>query len=454
MRNRTGLVALIVVIIVAVGLAAWWWLRPEAEPTASTAVSPAASTGSSVPASSGAAASAELPAVRAVTVSEGTTGRTVRLTGTVMPQRDVTLVSKVPGTVEWVAGDLGDPVEADQAVVRLDSTELTLAMAQSQAQLAGAEANLARLEAGASDEEIAQVRAGVEQAELALTRISDTLARQEQLFAQGIIPEETLLSLRMEYDMARLQYETVQQQLQLVLRGATDEERRAVRAQVEQARVAVRLAEQQLADTVIRAPFSGLLAIRPVQVGSLIGAGTPVAHVVDIDQVFIEAGVSERDINHLSVGQSVLVRVDALGDTPVPGVVDAVAPVADQQTRNFPVRFRVDNADHLLKPGMIARVEVQLDAASIGPAVPQAAVVQRGGRSVVYLLDTDASGRFVVRERPVTVGTPTAGLVAVSGVSVGEVVVLAPDTLRDGSVVNPIELDGGAFDAGVIGGGV
>lgn len=371
-----------------------------------------------------------------------------------MPQHDVTLVAKVPGTVQWVVGEMGTRVEADEPVVRLDDTELSLALAQSEAILVAAEANLARLEAGAQAEEIAQVRAGVEQAEVALTRIGDTLARQEQLFAQGIIPEETLLSLRMEYEMARLQYETVQQQLQLVTRGATEEERRAVRAQVQQAEVAVRLAEQQLADTVIRTPFSGLLAIRPVQVGSLIGAGTPVAHVVDIDQVVIETGVSEREVNRLSLGQSVQVHVDALGDVPMPGVIAAIAPVADQQTRNFAVRIRVDNPDHILKPGMIARVDVALDASATGPSVPQSAVVQRSGHPVVYVLENEPSGEFVVRERPVDVGSPASGLLSVVGVAVGDTVILAPDTLRDGMVVRPVELDGAAFASGVDGGGI
>src|SRR5690606_30613728 len=104
----------------------------------------------------------------------------------------------------------------------------------------------------------------------------------------------------------------------------------------------------------------------------------------DIDQVIVEAGVGERDVNQLAVGQPVRVYVDALGGGAVAGVVDAVAPVADQQTRNFTVRFRVDNPDHRLKPGMVARVEVDLEGVPVGAAVPQSAVVQRSGRSVVY----------------------------------------------------------------------
>lgn len=467
MRNRTGLVVLVVAIIVAVGGLAWWWLRPQDEVGVDGAFSPAVSaTVASQPVGSPAATTAaqsptvgEIPSVRVAVASEATAARVARFTGNVLPQRDVTLVAKVPGTVQWVAGDMGDQVEAGAPVVRLDATELSLALAQSEAQLEAAEANLARVVAGATEEELAQARAAVQQAELAVERLGDVLSRQEQLFAQGVIPEETILSVRTEYEVARLQYETAKQQLQRVERGATEEERRAVRAQVQQAEVAVHLAEQQLADTVIRAPFSGLLAARPVQVGTLVGAGTPVAAIVDIEQVIIEAGVSEREINQLAVGQPVRVFVDALGGAQFAGVVDAVAPVADQQTRNFPVRFRVDNSEHLLKPGMIARVEVVLDDAPVGVAVPQAAVVQRGGRSVVYVLESTGSGvgvsgQHVVRERAVTVGTPTAGLVAVTGVSVGELVVLAPDTLRDGMIVHPIDLDGGAFTPAAGVGGV
>lgn len=454
MRSRAGLIVLIIVVAAAAGAAAWWWAASRPGPVADTAAGtpgPAAAPGL---AASGPAAEENVPAVRAATVTEASAGRTVRVTGTVLPQRDVTLVSKVAGTVEWVAGGMGHHVEAGQPVVRLDATELSLALTQARAQLDAAEANLARLEAGARDEEIAQVRAAVEQAELGLTRLGDVLARQEQLYAQGVIPEETLLSVRTEYEVARLQYESARQQLALVERGATEEELRAVRAQVRQAEAAVQLARQQLDHAVIRTPISGLLAVQPVQVGTLIAAGTPVAHVVDIDHVIIEAGVSERDVNELSPGQPVLVRVDALGGAAVPGVVDAVAPVADQQTRSFPVRFRVENLDHRLKPGMIARVEIPLEEAFAGPAVPQAAVVQRGGRSVVYVLEADGAGRWVARERAVVPGTPAGGLLAVAGVSVGELVVLSPGSLRDGAIVNPIELDGGPFPPGAGGGGM
>lgn len=380
--------------------------------------------------------------VVAVTVSEGAVGRGVRLTGNVKPVRDVTLVSKVPGTVVWTAGAMGTRVEAGEPVMRLDDTELQLQLAQATAGYAAARANLARLESGAAQEEVAQVEAGVEQARLGLERVATMLERQEQLFAQGVIPEETLLGVRTEHDVARLQYESAMQQLTLVRRGASKEERDAVAAQVQQAEVAVKLAEQQLADTVLRAPFTGLLASQPAEVGMLVGGGTPVAGMVDIDRVVVEANVGEREINGIRVGAEVKVVVDALGGPGVGefvGVVDALAPVADQQTGTFPVRFLVDNDDHELKPGMVARVELELGGGSTGTVVPSDAVVRRAGGSVVYVVGTDTAGRQVARERAVTTGTTSGGRTFIQGgLRVGEVVLVAEAgaTLRDGSPIH------------------
>lgn len=455
MRNRQRTFVFVSVIVVLVGVVSFLLVRGGNKSTPATAPGTVVAPGSVVsgPPDTSAARSSTLgavsatgshPAVTAVRVREGTIGRTVRLTGNVAPARDVTLVSKVPGTVLWTAGEMGTRVAVGDPVVRLDDTELQLAFEESSARHMAAAAQLARLEAGAAPEEIAQVDAAVEQARLSLDRIASVLARQEQLFAQGIISEETVLSVRTEHDVARLQFEAAQQQLTLIKRGATEQERNAARAQVQQAQVAVKLAEQQLADTVIRAPFSGLLAAQPVQVGTLIGGGTPVAGIVDIDTVIIEASVGEREINQLQVGQTVNVTVEALGGKKIPAVVESVAPVADQQTRAFPVRFVADNAGHLLKPGMVARVEIEVAGTAPGPIIPESAVLTRAGRSIVFTLYKDAGGRWFVRERQIQTANIAGGSVAVrSGLAAGDIVVANPSesTLSDGTTVRVIGED-------------
>lgn len=448
-RNRPLIISLVALVVVLAGAVVFLLVRPAAEPASSpaavgtgTGVGGVAGTVGSDAAFGGSAfgATGSSGAVRVHTVAatEGHVGRPVRLTGNVAPARDVTLVSKVPGTVLWTVGGMGTRVEAGDPVMRLDDTELQLALAQATAGYAAAQANLARLEAGASAEEVAQVEAAVEQARLGLARVATMLERQERLFEQGVIPEETLLSVRTEHDVARLQYESALQQLALVRRGAGKEERDAVRAQVRQAEVAVQLAEQQLADTVIRAPFSGLLASQPAQTGMLIGGGTPVAGLVDIDEVVIEANVGEREVNDLQVGDEVIVTVDALRPGEFVGVIDAIAPVADRQTGTFPVRFVVANPDHALKPGMVARVSLEAGRVGPGPVVPADALVSRGGNAFVYVPTTDGAGRQIVRERLVTVQASSGGAALLrSGLNVGETVAvpLPGVTLRDGTLI-------------------
>lgn len=461
MRDRRLFIGLVTVIVLLAGSVVFLLVRDKGgEPTVATTGSSALTasgtvgSGGAAPGSAVGTASANAesaPVVDVAKVRQGAVGRTVRLTGNVAPARDVTLASKVPGTVLWTVGGMGTKVEAGDAIVRLDDTELQLAYEQSKAQHAAAAAQLARLEAGAAGEEIAQVESAVEQARVGLERIAAVLDKQERLYEQGIISEEAILGVRTEHDVARLQFESAQQQLALVKRGATQEERNAARAQVEQANVAVKLAEQQLQDTTITAPFAGMLASRPVQVGTMIGGGTPVGGIVDIDTVIIEANVGERDVNGLRVGQTVNITVDALSGFAVEGVVESVAPVADQQSRSFPVRFAVDNADHRLKPGMVARVEVRLgdgSSATIGTGgsaatgsdliIPESAVMSRGGRSIVLAVHSDSSGRHVVQERQVRTGERSDGLVIVrSGLAAGDAVILNPSqaNVSDGMTV-------------------
>lgn len=455
-RNRPVIIGLVAVVVILAGVVGFLLMKPAQDVPASVVAGGGSGASrplgsDSVVAGSGGVGSAAK--VAAVTVVQDSVGRPVRLTGNVTPIRDVTLVSKVPGTVAWTAGGMGTRVEAGDPVLRLDATELQLNVEQAAAGHAAARANLARLEAGAAEEEIAQVEAAVEQARLGLVRVAEVLKRQEELFTQGVIPEETLLGVRTEHDVARLQYESAQKQLVLVRRGASEEERQAVRAQVQQAEVAVKLAEQQLADTVIRAPFSGLLASQPAQTGMLIGAGTPIVGMVDLDQVVIEANVGEREVNGLRVGERVVVTVDALvgqppavrsgsgaalGNGRFTAIIDAIAPVADRQTGTFPVRFIVDNEDHELKPGMVARVEIEVGHSAPGPVVPAEAVVARGGSTFVYVPEADGIGRQVARERAVAIEASSGGLMLIrSGLRVGDTIVVAePGTvLRDGSFI-------------------
>lgn len=360
------------------------------------------------------------------------------LTATVTPLNTVTVVSRVPGTVEWMIGDVGTVVKKGDVVARIDDTDMQLHLRQAQAVYDQAVAALDRLRAGASVEERRQVEATVSQAQIAFNLAEEGFERAQFLFDAGVIAKDAFDSARSQYDLASSQLEAARQMLAQVERGASQEELRAAQAQVAQAQVALEMAEKQVHDAQIAASIDGRIAVKHAQVGALVGAGSPIVTLVYLDDVVVEVGVSDRLVNTVKPSDRVTVHIPAIPGAVYEGEVLAVAPVVDQYTRLYPVRILVSNPDHQIKPGMMATVEIVTDRADAATTLPASAIVHKSTGPVIYLVD--ASG--TVEERPVSVGIATDGRVQVEPVTQGELVVISRQSfLADGVRVN-IEREG------------
>lgn len=409
MRNRIVITILSVLVIVLAGTVAWMASRPPA-------VQPVDRAETSVD---------QRVEVTAAAVELQELTKTERFTGFVTPLHDVTAVSRVAGTVEWIVGDIGTPVKAGDPLVRIDDSDLRLQLKQAEAALTQAEASLERMRRGASDEERKQVEATVQQAEAGFQLAEESFRRAEFLYKEGAIPRDAFEQAESQYSMARSQLEAARQMLAQVERGASAEELRAMEAQVVQAQVAVEFAQKQLSDAVIKSPIDGNIALRHTQVGATVGAGTPVMTIVYMDEVIVQIGVSDRLVNALKPGDEVRVTIPALSNEDFTGKVQAVSPIADQQTRLFPVRIVVPNPDHRIKPGMVANVEVAVERTEPVPTVPQSAVVYRDGKALIYVIQPD--GRVV--ERPVKLGLASGDRVQVDQAVPGERVVTSRHAL-------------------------
>lgn len=391
------------------------------------------------PSEAAGAVAADDPSVTVAPVERRDLARTTTLTGIVMPKSTVTVVSRVPGRVEWLVGDVGTYVAAGEPVARLDDGDLRLQLKQAEAMLAQAQATLDRVRAGASEEELAQAEASVAQAEAAFRLAEESFTRAEYLWAQGVIAKDAYDSAKSQYDMANSQLEAARQMLAKVQRGASPEEVRAVEAQVAQAEAAVELARRQLADAVITAPVAGTVAVRHTEVGAMLGTGSPVVTLVDIDTVVVQVGVSDRLVNAVHAGDAVRVEVAALPGEVFTGEVISVSPVVDEQTRLYPVRIRVANPEHRLKPGMMATVEVTTERAEGVTAVPESAVVYKDRVPYIFIVRSDGT----VQQRAVTLGLAAGGWIAVSPAEPGELVATTRQAfLADGVRVRVEREDG------------
>jgi membrane fusion protein (multidrug efflux system) len=164
-------------------------------------------------------------------------------------------------------------------------------------------------------------------------------------------------------------------------------------------RAAAKLREDQvrLAKSEIRAPFSGVAGLRQVSEGAYVAAGTDIARLDKIDPLKLDFRVPETFLAQLKPGQSVRIAVDAYSSEEFKGAIYAIEPAIDEQTRTVLVRARVANAALKLRPGMFARVQLQLGVRPNAVWIPEEAIVPRGQDSFVFRVDGGKAALVKVR---------------------------------------------------------
>jgi RND family efflux transporter MFP subunit len=394
-RSRAGLLVVAGLAALAlVGGLVWLVLARAAPPTVRTAAAR--------PAAQGADGSSVLDA-----------------SGYVTARRQATVSAKITGKVTEVLIEEGMRVEEGAVLARLDDTEAKAQLALAQAQLAAARS------------QVAEIRAQLEQAER-------DYERQQELFRRQLIAAQALDAALAQRDALRARQIVAQEQIRV-------------------AQESVAVAEVQLANTVIRAPFGGMVTAKAAQPGEMIspisaGGGftrTGIGTIVDMDSLEIQVDVNEAFINRVKPGQPVEATLNAYPDSKIPAEVIAIIPAADRTKATVKVRIALKRKDPRIVPDMGVRVgflDPQAPAAAggairTGVLVPAEAVrpdtgQPDGAQGLVFVY---AQGK--VERRRVTLGQGQGGERQVlSGLRAGErVVVSPPESLRDGAAVKLAE---------------
>lgn len=183
----------------------------------------------------------------------------------------------------------------------------------------------------------------------------------------------------------------------------------------------LRLAEAQLAKTQIHAPFSGVLGLRQISVGSYLQPGQAVVSLDDIAKVKVDFRVPEVMADQLTVGQTIAITVDALSGRSFSGKVYAIDPQVETAGRSIALRAQIDNNDGLLRPGMFARVSLLLTSNANAIMIPEEALVPEGNTHLVFRV---VAGKVEVA--PVKIGQRRKGEVEIlEGIQVGDVIMTA-----------------------------
>ena len=257
--------------------------------------------------------------------------RAVEVVGTLAAQDEVTISSQAEGAVSRILADLGDRVHAGDALVELDREKSQYTFDQQKAALARALAKY-----GAPDTEhlppIEQTP-DVQKAQAELGQARQAWDRADELHKRQLVPKQAL-------DDAEATLHSKQASYDASLQNAKN-----LRADIDASNATMKLADRQMRDTSIRAPFDGYVQKRMVSLGEFVKNQTPVMSVVRVDPLKVTAEIPERMAPWIQVGQHVDLRVDAFPDKPIAGTVSRISPAVNTQTRAFSFEARVPNPD-------------------------------------------------------------------------------------------------------------
>jgi len=395
----------------------------------------------------------EVDVLRVKTVSAGEAARAgdviLNATGYIVAAHKIELAAKVVGKVKWIGVEKGDNVKQDQELVRLEDDEYRAQVQQARGGLANLEAALARATNGSRPEEVAKAKADLDNARASEVNAKVTLDRTKKLVEEGVLPKQNLDDAQAKYDSAVAQTISYTRTWDLVKLGPRKEDIDAARGLVDQSKGQLALAETQLSNTIIRAPVTGTILERNVEIGEFVttgmvgdkGAKGYVVSLADLNDLKVEIDVNQNDFAKLGPKQRGIVTTDAFPDRKYDGVIDEVSPEANRQKATVQVKVKILHADQFLRPEMNASVAFISDAkpanrdtiAKSSIAVPVSAV--KGGSVFVI-----ASGRAV--KRTVKTGATTTLSGGAQGVNIedgligGEDLILSPPAdLKDGDRV-------------------
>lgn len=343
-----------------------------------------------------------------VTTAHPSQGYTLlNATGYVVAQRKAAVASKATGRLEWLGVREGSTVRANEVLARLENRDVTAHMEQAAANVKLAQAN------------VEQAQAEVREAERAFNR-------SRELLAKSFVSSAA-------HDAALGRFERANASL------------RAQQAAVAVAQANLRASQVAVDQTLIRAPFDGIVLTKNANVGdvitplsSAVGSQAAVVTMADMSTLEVEADVSESAVGKVSVGQHCEIQLDALPESRFRGMVSRMVPTVDRAKATVTVKVRFEDKDERILPEMSAKVaflsqQIPPDQRGRRTVVAPDAVVERSGKRIVFVVQNDRAVATAVQT-----GAKLGEFVEVTeGVEAGaKVVVRPPETLQDGMAVS------------------
>lgn len=309
--------------------------------------------------------------VRVAPAKRGSITAYARVTGTTQPLQQAKVGSRVEGIIKEILADQGSAVKKDQVLIRLEPQDFILA--------------------------IDQARAGLQQAEHHLAQQEKDWKRISNLYDRRVVPKHRYDAMQAAYGIAQ--------------------------SRVDEAKAALGIARRRYEDSIVRAPFDGVITAKMMhegEVSSLWAYKWEALELMDISSVKIECDVSEKLLASVRQGMTVAVSVDAYPGESFAGEIGVVNPLVEQKQRTFRIKIIIPNPDRKLTAGMFSRVRIALDRRDNVLIIPAGDILERPDGHFIFVVRNGAA-----EQRRISLGIRNRQAAEVTaGLSEGEQIVI------------------------------
>ena len=412
-------------------------------------------------------------ASEAVTIERGTVISAVKATARLEPRQEIALGFEINGVVADVLVERGESVDAGDPLVRLNTTDLELAVAQAEVELERAETELAQVITGVDADDLASARAALASAQASYDTLLEGSSEDELIVAVADLrkAEIELQKAQWEYDKvaykdgvgasaeaAALEQATIthaaalashnlavegasedelkaaeseiaqsQAALNNLLQGASAEDIALAESSVKAAQLSLACAERDLERATLLAPCDGIVTEVNVAAGECPGTAAVIL-LADLSVLHIDLPVDEIDLPTVEMGQPAIITLDALPDSPLAGRVTAIAPapvLAEGGVTTYEVTVALEDENEQAKMGMTANVAIETDRRDEVVVIPVRLIQVDGATGQIYLERLTTDGQAV--KTPVTLGMRSGQHIEVlSGLEAGDRVLVPP----------------------------
>jgi RND family efflux transporter MFP subunit len=308
--------------------------------------------------------------VKAVTAARGDLVMTLKSPGEAYTEKKIAVKSETSGIIKELAVAESRHVRAGEVLVELDDREAQLTLERLEA------VRLKNLSDLFLEKRFAEAEKEIAPAVLdKLARAQVVFEKASEAFGRAAISQADLEKAQKNYELA------------LIEAGRKKEEILASSKNLTQSEIDVKLARLSLEKTRIKAPYAGIITDIKVSPQERVEAGRELFTLVDLSQIKVKAKVLESEIGKMRAGREVFLQFAAYPGRSFKGWVEAVSPVVSPEDRTCSVHIAVTNTSEEIKPGMHAEVEIAADIYKDRLIVPQNAVLVRGGRKLVFVVE-------------------------------------------------------------------